>query len=327
MSANKMVVISTLADSSQWDVFLKRKPDGWQISLINPDEGEEKMARELEDAQYLVTSNSGTIPANVVHGAKQLKLIQTMGMDVGHLPMKWALDNGILVANAGGANAISVAEHTLFLILACLRRLPKLDKSIREGKFRKNVENWDTGSHQFYDKTVGIIGFGNIGRRVAKLCHDFGASIIYSERVFVPYALRADSKAEPVSLDELLSKSDIVSLHIPSFLGNRGMIGWNELCKMKPSAYIINTSRGINIDEDALVRALNEKKIAGAGIDVWDPEPPSADNSLLKMLNVVATPHGAGTVVENWQPRCETAWHNLMLVSEDKEPVNRIIEF
>jgi len=117
--------------------------------------------------------------------------------------------------------------------------------------------------------------------------------------LFVPFALRADLKARPVRLDELLSTSDIVTLHVPSFAGNRGMIGWAQLTKMKPSAYIINTSRGTIIDEVALIRALNEKKIAGAGLDVWNPEPPDPNNPLLQMPNVVATPHCAGSSAEH----------------------------
>ena len=136
--------------------------------------------------------------------------------------------------------------NTVLLMLACLRRLLLLNQSTREGKFRGDIDR--KGSHELYDRTVGIVGFGDIGRRVAKLCYGFGANIIYSKRKPVPYALRADFKARPVSLDELLSTSDVVTLHIPSLESNRGMIGWAQLAKMKPSAYIINTSRGTVID-------------------------------------------------------------------------------
>ena len=105
------------------------------------------------------------------------------------------------------------------------------------------------------------------------------------------------------------------------------MIGWHELCKMKPSAYIINTSRGVVIDERALIRALKEKKIAGAGMDVWDSEPPDPKNPLLQMPNVVASPHMAGLVRETRKPASESIWRNILLVSEGKEPLNRIREF
>ena len=325
MATGKVVALTRRMDPESRDVFMAEKPEGWQVTLVDLDDGEQKVARELADAQYLITLGGGRISAKVVETAKQLKLIQTGGQDVGHVPVEWALEKGIPVANAGGANAIAVAEYTILLMLACLRRFMIHNQSVHTGKFRGNVDRKDL--HQLYDKTVGIVGLGNIGRRVARLCYGFGANIIYLERLFVPDALRADFKARPVSLDELLSTSDIVTLHVPSFEVNRGMIGWQELCKMKPSAYIINTSRGIVIDENALIRAINEKKIAGAGLDVWDPEPPDPKNPLLQMPNVVASPHIAGLAWEQRQPAFEAIWRNVVLVSEGKEPLNRIREF
>jgi len=324
MATGKVVVLMRRMDPASWDAFMAEKPAGWEVTLVNPDDGEQKVAKELEDAQSLVALG-GRVSTKVLETAKQLKLIQTWGMGTEHLPVKWCMEKGISVANAGGANSIAVAEYTMLLMLTCLRRLLLFNQSIREGKYQGTTDR--EGSHELYDKTVGIIGFGNIGRRVAKLCYGFGANIIYFERFFVPYALRADLKARPVSLDELLSTSDIVTLHVPSFEGNRGMIGWEQFNKMKPSAYIINTSRGAIIDQDALIRALNEKKIAGAGLDVFDPEPPDPKNPLLQMPNVVASPHMAGLSQENRKPRCETIWRNVLLVSEGKEPLNRIREF
>ncbi|MBI4332999.1 MAG: hypothetical protein HY673_17165 [Chloroflexi bacterium] len=327
MSTGKLVVLARRMDPEAWNLFLAEKPAGWQVTLVNPDDGEQKLAMELEDAQYVVTLALGSrpVPWKVLESAKQLKLIQTHGQGTQHLPVRWALEKGIPVANAGGANAIGVAEHAVLLILACLRSLPLLDRSIRGGKFRENIGREDL--HELYEKTVGIVGFGNIGRRVARLCYAFGANMIYYDVLFVPYALRADFKARPVSLDELSSTSDIVTLHVPSSESNRGMIRWTQLTKMKPSAYIINTSRGAIIDQDDLIRALNEKKIAGAGLDVWVPEPPDPKNPLLQMPNVVATPHVAGDSWERWKPTCETIWRNMRLVSEGKEPANRIREF
>lgn len=260
-----------------------------------------------------------------VENARKLKLMQSGGQDTGHLPVKYALGKGIYVANAGGANAIAVAEYTVCAMLDCMKRVLQYNQGIREGKWRLPLDR--KGQHELYEKTVGIVGFGNIGRRVAKLSFGFGANIIYHERFFVPYALRADSKAKPVSMDELLRQSDVVTIHVPSFTANRKMIGYDELSKMKPSAYLINTSRGANIDEAALIRALNEKKIAGAAIDVWDPEPPDPKNPLINMPNVLATPHMAGSSWENAVPSYDTVWRNIVMVSEGKEPLNLIREF
>jgi phosphoglycerate dehydrogenase-like enzyme len=218
---------------------------------VDVNEGEQKVIREMADAEYLLSQGSGPIPPKWVDGAKKLKLIQTGGQDTGHLPAKWALEHNIFVANAGGANAIAVSEFTVCAMLNCMKRVLQYNQGIRQGKWRLALDR--KGQHELYDKTVGIVGFGNIGRRVARLCYGFGANIIYNERFFVPYALRADFKAKLVTIDELLRQSDVVSIHVPSFTANRKMIRHEELSKMKPSAYLVNTPRGANVDEAALV--------------------------------------------------------------------------
>jgi phosphoglycerate dehydrogenase-like enzyme len=325
MANARVVVMVSDIEPAMWAMFMAAKPTGFDVTLIKQIDGEEKLEREAIEADYLVSVMGGRPSEKVLGNAKKIKLLQTMGQGTEHLPVKRALELGIPVANAGGANTMSVAEYALLLMLACLKRFIPLNQSTREGKFWGNLSR--VGSQELYDKTVGIIGFGNIGRRVAKLAHGFGANIIYNERLFVPYALRADMEAKPVSLDELLSQSDIISLHVPSFGANRGMIGWEQFNKMKSTAYLINTSRGNVIDEKALVRALSENKIAGAGIDVWDPEPPKQVNPLFKMQNVVATPHAAFLSDQTLRREFETIWSNITRVSKGQEPLNRIREF
>lgn len=324
MPTGKVVAMLRKTDRGRLDALMLDKPLGWEVTPVHPEEGERKVAEELEEAQYLLAFG-GRVPVKVLETAKRLKLIQTWGMGTDHLPVRWCVENGITVANAGGANSIAVAEHTVLLMLTCLRKFILFNQSVREGRFQGATEQ--TGCRELYGKTVGVIGFGNIGRRVAALCFGFGADIIYYERFFVPYALRADLKARPVTLDELLTTSDIVTLHVPSYSDNRKMISSEQLNKMKPSAYLINASRGDIVDEEALIRALDEKKIAGAGLDVFDPEPPDPKNPLLAMPNVVASPHIAGLSDENMKPRCETIWRNVLLVSEGKKPLNVVSEF
>ena len=326
MAVGKVVVLTRGGmDKDVKDIFMSATPKGWQPVWADINEGEVKVAKEIEDAEYLLVSG-GLVPQKLIENAKKLKLIQASGQDTGHIPVKYALEKGIPVANSGGANAIAVSEYVLCAILNCMKRTLQYNQGIREGKWRINLDA--KNQFELFNKTVGIVGFGNIGRKVAQICYDgFGANILYYERNFVPYALRADMKAKPVSLEELLRQSDIVSIHIPSFTANKALIGWEQLTIMKPTAYLINTSRGVNIDEKALIRALNERKIAGAAIDVWDPEPPSADNPLLNMPNVFATPHIAGNSWDNVPLRYETIWRNIILVSEGKEPLNRIVEF
>lgn len=326
MAVGKLVVLTSGMEPDMWDLFMSEKPAGWVVTKVNPDEGEQKIIKEVADAEYLFTMGIGRVSPKVIENAKNLKLIQAMTQGTEHLPIKEAMERNIPVCNTGGANAMAVAEFTLLLMLAATRKLLPLNQSLKEGRFRGNLGRKET--HELYDQTIGILGFGNIGRRVAKICHDgFGANIIYYERMFIPYALRADSHARPVSMDELFAQSDIVTIHIPSMASTKGVIGWNELSKMKPTAYLINTSRGAVLDEKALIRALQEKKIAGAGIDVWDPEPPKPDNPLLHMPNVVATPHSAGPAWEIWQPSFEVMWTNAVLVSEGKQPLGQVREF
>ncbi len=327
MPTSKVVVLTRGSmDKDTREVFMAAVPRGWQPVWVDMNDGEQKVAKELEDAVCLISAGSGAIPEKLIQNAKKLKLIQTGGQDTGHLPVKCALEKGIYVANAGGANAIAVAEYTLCAILNCMKRVLQYNQGIRDGKWRLALDR--KGQCELFGKTVGIIGFGNIGRRVAKLCYSgFGANIIYHERFFVAYALRADTRARPVSLDELLRQSDVVSIPVPSFTANRKMIGREELNKMKPTSYLINTSRGANVDEDALIRALSERKIAGAALDVWDPEPPDPKNPLINMPSVVATPHIAGASWENVLPSFETVWSNVVTVAEGGEPLNRIREF
>lgn len=324
MAKGKVVALGKSLEPDRLDALLGEMPDGWSITALTHDDGKEKIAGELRDARYLV-SLGGRITEELLEGAEELKLIQAWGMGTDNLPVKWCIARGITVANAGGANSIAVAEHTLLLILSCLRRLIPFSQSILAGEFMGTNEM--PGSFELFDKTVGVIGFGNIGRRVAKLCHGFGANIVFFERYFVPYAVGADLKAKAVDLDELLATSDIVTLHVPSFKANKQLIGPAQFDLMKPSSFIINTSRGDIIDEAALISALRDGKIAGAGLDVFDPEPPDSANPLLKMKNVVATPHIGGLSDENKKLRCETIWRNVLLVSEGKAPLNIVNEF
>jgi phosphoglycerate dehydrogenase-like enzyme len=325
MAIGKVAVLTRGIPDEEWEIFASKIPAGWQATAVDMNDGEAAVVEELRDAEYLISYRSGLIPEKLVEGASKLKLIQARGQDTGNLPVEYALARGIYVANAGGANAISVAEFTVTLMMNCIKRISLFSQSLQGGKFRGNLGR--KGSYELYGKTVGVVGLGNVGRRVAKLCFAYGANIIYQERMFVPYALRADFKGEPVSLDELLTQSDIVTLHVPSLTANRAMIGWEQLIRMKPTAFLINTSRGVNVDEKALIRALEEKRIAGAGLDVWNPEPPDPSNPLLHMINVVATPHMASTTWEILEPSSEMIWHNITLVSEGKEPLNRIREF
>ncbi|MHB8772661.1 MAG: NAD(P)-dependent oxidoreductase [Syntrophales bacterium] len=324
MAAAKAVFISRKLVPELWKVVLAEAPAGWTVDCVSPNDGEAEVARAIADAGYIVTFGSGRVPFELFEPLKQLRIVQTTGQGTDHLPINQLWEKGVFVCNTGGGNARSVAEFTLLLILATLRRLQPLAASLRADTWVGNSTMMNT--HELYGKTLGIVGFGNIGKRVAHLAYGFGANIIFHRKREIPDATDADLHARQVSLEELLATADIVTLHVPSTEASRNLITGKQLSLMKPTSYIINTSRGAVINEADLISALHEKRIAGAGIDVWEQEPPDPDNPLLHLDNVVATPHAGTLAWENWQPRVRVIWDNLVKVSEGKEPLNQVRE-
>lgn len=322
MAQGKVVFFARVEPESQ-DTFIAAAPSNLQVVVADPDAGEEELAEQVQDADFLVTYRGGRVPDQVVQRAKRLKLIQDMGQGTDHIPERLASELGITVANSGGANAIAVAEHTVLLMLATYRNLLTSVDALRHGKFDTDMDR--RYFHQLYKKTVGIVGLGNIGRWVAKLVRSFEANVVFYDTADIPQSTIANFQARQVSLEELLSSADVVTLHLPLLESTQGMIGWEQLTMMRPSAILINTSRGGVVDEAALIRALREKKIASAGIDVFEQEPPSLDNPLLHMDNVVATPHLGGIVQENWVDSVKSTWENLLRVWEGKKPYNVVV--
>lgn len=325
MTASEVVFVSRILTPVLQKVILEEAPKGWTIEFVSPADGEAKVAQTLVHADYIATYGSGRMPFKLFEPLKNLKMVQTVSMGTDHLPVIQLWEKGVFVCNIGGGNAVSVAELTMLLMLAMLRRLQPLSASLKAGAWQGNTDMLN--SHELCNKTLGIIGFGNIGKKVAHLSYGFGANIIFCGKPDVLYATKADIKARQVGLEELLSTADIVTLHVPSMESTRNLITGKELSMMKPDAFIINTSRGSVINEADLIRALNEKKIAGAGIDVWETEPPDLMNPLLHMENVVATPHAGAMAWENWRPRVKAMWSNILLASQGKQPLNQVREY
>jgi phosphoglycerate dehydrogenase-like enzyme len=325
MAESKVVFISSrIIKPELWDVVLENAPKGWTVDFVSPIDGEAKVAETIADADYLVTVGSVHLPFKFFEPLKQLKLVQTAGQGADHLPVKEIWGKGVFVCNTGGANALSVAELAILLILATLRRLQPLSASLKAGGWQAGADMMN--AHELYNKTLGIVGFGNIGKRLAHIAYGFGVNIIFHEKFEISYATKADIKARQVSMEELLKSSDIISLHVPSMESTRNLITWKEFSIMKPTAYIINTARGTVINEADLIRALTEKKIAGAGLDVLEMEPPDPKNPLLHMDNVVVTPHIGALAFENWKERVRVIWSNILMVSERKGPLNQVRE-
>jgi phosphoglycerate dehydrogenase-like enzyme len=223
------------------------------------------------------------------------------------------------VSNNGGANAISVSEHAMMLMLAVSRRVIWQHGNVSGGRWRGNGPA--PRMYEMFDKTLGIVGLGTIGKKVARLAKAFGMRVQYYDIV------RMSEDAEDALgvrfrlLRELLKSSDVVSLHVPLNESTRHMIAARELTRMKPTALLINTSRGAVVEEAALVRALGEGRLFGAGLDVFDPEPPRADNPLLKLDNVVLTAHFAGPTWDNHVARFRNAFDNVQRVARGELPL------
>ena len=224
----------------------------------------------------------------------------------------------IPVANNGGANAPTVAEHALLLILAVYKKLPLHHNTLHAGRWLGLQETLQM--REFRGKTLGIVGFGRIGQELARLASGFQTTIRYYDTVRAPAALEQELHAELLPLDELLSQADVVSVHTPLTAQTQGIINARALKLMKPSAILVNTSRGPVIDEVALVEALREKQIAAAGLDVFAVEPMPTDSPLLSLENVVLTPHIAGVTLDTWARRLAFGFANVQRVAEGHAP-------
>lgn len=247
------------------------------------------------EADYILVSWT-PVSGRVIEAGRRLKLIQKHGIGMDKIDLATAAGRGVLVAFTAGGNAVGVAELAIAHMLALYRKLCVADGSLRRGRWLK----WElrTNCYELCGKTVGIVGGGNIGRALAKrLTHGFECRVLYYDKYRLPAEKEAELGMAYTAMDDLLRQADIVSLHVPLTPETRGLIGARELSLMKPSAVLINISRGAVVDEPALISALRNQTIAGAGLDVFTKEPPDADNPLFQMENVVVTPHyGGGTV-------------------------------
>ena len=253
---------------------------------------EDEVIRRIAGAEVVVCLRGySRFPKRVIEASPFLRMISIWGTGTDNVDLDACRARGVVVTNTPGVNANSVAEHTLALMLAVARQLAAMDRGTRDGKWSRAM------LVQLEGKTLGVIGLGAIGSRVATLARAFGMSVLAT-------AWRGDDGraaavgARFVELDTLLRESDFVSLHLRLSVETRGVLSGERLAVMKPSAFLVNTARGALVDRDALIDALANKRIAGAGLDVFHEEPVRADDRLLTLSNVVLTPHNAGTTEE-----------------------------
>ncbi len=266
-------------------VYLKQK--GHTV-VLEPDITPDELLSAISDVSALIVRGRTKVTHEVIESGPNLKVIARSGTGVDNVDLAAASEHGVIVVNAPGANAESVAEHTMALILALSRSIVSTVLSMRSGKWAKDAYR----GMELKGKTLGVVGFGTIGPRVAELGTAFGMEVVVCSH-------KPPSIGRSVSLQELLAISDIVSLHIPLTQETRGLIGKKELDVMKKSACLINTSRGAVVDEKALTEALKESRISGAALDVYETEPLPSDSPLLALPNVITTPHVAAMSPES----------------------------
>ena len=246
-----------------------------------------------------------------------LLIVSTNGAGFDTVDIKDCTEAGVLVVNQTGGNAEAVAAHVLAMVLALSKQVVQTNHALRRGTMRDRTGFMGS---DVKERTIGIVGIGNVGRRVAELCRGLlGMQVIACDPYLDEKAVAARG-AVKVTLDELLRRADFVSVNCPLDESTRGMIGAREFALMQPHAYFITTARGLIHDEGALAEALREKRIAGAGIDVWDKEPPPADHPLLQFDNVIATPHTAGMTREARANMGRIAAEQLVMTLDGKRP-------
>ncbi|MGM0640443.1 MAG: hydroxyacid dehydrogenase [Thermotogota bacterium] len=254
----------------------------------------DELKEKVKDFDILVVRSATKATREIIEAGSKLKIIGRAGMGLDNIDLEAAKEKGIEVLNTPGQNSLSVAELVVGMILSLNRHIVRGTKGISEGKWEKK----QLKGIELTDKTLGIVGFGNIGKHLANLVSGFNVKV----KVFDVYEIDQNTKKEynieQVSFEEILKESDIVSLHIPHNDKTHHIISDTEFEKMKDNALLINCARGGVVDENALLKALKENMIAGAGLDVYEEEPAKADfyKELFSLDNVVGTPHvGAST--------------------------------
>jgi phosphoglycerate dehydrogenase-like enzyme len=293
------VHVLSASDGSELEAIRSHAPLGIEVVWVDVNRPLEEQADELCDA-VAVIANPYVFPVDLALKCHKLKLIQTTSAGTNLLDVDALNELGILVANNGGGNAVAVAEHTIALMVGVYRKLHLQFQAVRARQWRGDLrDRWYDHSYELTDKTVGIVGLGRIGQGVARRLQGWDCRLIYYDVADFPPALDESLHLTRFGLDELLRTADIVTLHVPLNRVTKAMIGDREFDLMKPTTILVNACRGPVVDEAALIRALQANKIAGAGLDVLEEEPPQPNNPLLEMDTVIVTPHLAAFAQES----------------------------
>ena len=279
-----------------------------------------ELISRLKDKHALLCLLTDKIDAEIMDAAPNIRVISTYSVGYDHIDVEEATKRGIYVTNTPGVLTDAVADFTLALMLAIARRVAEADSYVKSGGWRVAWSPTLFLGYSVYGRTLGIVGLGRIGIAVAERARGFNMQVIYYDVQRPPLEVERRLNAEYKPLEELLRESDFVTLHVPLTRETYHLIGERELRLMKKTAFLINTSRGPVVDTRALAKALEDGWIAGAALDVFEKEPIEKHNPLLKLPNVVLTPHIASATVEARSKMAEIAALNIISVLKGERP-------
>jgi D-3-phosphoglycerate dehydrogenase len=322
-----MKVVSTVP-RERFEQFGVTFPDPWEVVYAGFRCGDDALIQACKDADCLFVTSVETVGAAVIEACPQLKLIHTEGVAYHGVDTQEAAKRNVYVCSNVAVNNTSVAEHTVGLMLAGLKRVVDVDVQIHtQGYLSAQKQYRKEGQHELRSMHVGLIGFGAIGREVARRLLPFGCSVSYYD-AFRPNAeTERELNVSYLELDQLIRQCDIISLHVPLLESTRHMLSTEQFSAMKETALLVNTARGEIIDQEALVQALENGEIYGACLDTVYPEPAPEDLPLLNLSEaagrrLIVTPHIAGTTDEAFVRMLERAVANMQRIENGERPVN-----
>lgn len=280
---------------------------------------------KIKDKDGLICYPYDSIDSSVINAGTRLKAISTYSVGYDHIDIKTASQRGIVVGYTPEVLTRATADLTMALMLALFRRIPEGNKLIRDSKWKTIFGPYEFLGTDLYQKTLGILGMGRIGKAVAKRAAGFEMKVIYHNRTRLSRKEEERLGVKYVSLDSLFRASDVVSIHSPHTPQTNEIVNLKLIKKMKKTSFLINTSRGKIINEKDLVTVLKRKMIAGAALDVFQKEPISSDNPIVKLDNVILMPHSGSATVETRKMMAEIAVKNLILSLAGKKPIYQVM--
>ena len=310
----KVAIIGPLHENG-WEVFKKRNFDVFEITDLSKD----NLIKELRNVEGIAL-RTAKLNREIMSKSPNLKIVARHGVGYDNVDLEYLNEKKLALAVTGTANAVSVAEHVMTMFLCIIKQINKSDQLTKKGDFNKKISL--PNFFELYQKNILILGFGRIGQAVAKRCIGFEANV-YVYDPFVNKEIIENKKCHKIDFTEGLVIADLISIHMPLTDKTKNLIARDQFMKMKENCILINTARGGIINEEDLASALINKKIFGAGLDVFEREPPRNDNPLFLLDNIILTPHNAALTLECRKRMAIETAENIVFYLEDHSKLNK----